>query len=51
MLIHTNQEKWEDKKLAGAFFMDVKGAFDHVDKDQLLKQIIELGIDGDLVIY
>ena len=48
-LVHAVQEKWEEKKLAAALFMDVKGAFDHVSKGQLLTRIIELGIDGDLV--
>ena len=42
-------EKWEDKKLAAALFMDVKGAFDHVSKIQLLTRMTRLGIDGDLV--
>ncbi len=35
--------------LAGALFMDVKGAFDHVSRGQLLKRMVELGIDGDLI--
>ena len=35
-VIHTVQEKWKDKKLAAALFMDVKGAFDHISKGQLL---------------
>ena len=30
-------------------FMDVKGAFDHVSKSQLLRRMVGLGIDGDLV--
>lgn len=28
----TVQEKWKKKKLAAAFCMDIKGAFDHVSK-------------------
>ena len=48
-LVHTVQEHWEEKKLAAALFMDVKGAFDHVSKGQLLTRMVELGIDGDLV--
>ena len=48
-LVHVVQEKWSEKLLAGALFMDVKGAFDHVSKAQLLRHIINLGIDGDLV--
>ena len=47
--VHTVHEKWEDKKLAAALFMDVKGVFDHVWKGQLLTRIIKLRVDGDLV--
>ncbi len=50
-LVHIVHEKWEDKKLAAALFMDAKGAFDHVSKGQLLTRMIELGIDGDLVTW
>ena len=31
--------------------MDIKGAFDHVSKQQLLTRMIELGINGDLVTW
>lgn len=31
--------------------MDVKGTFDHVSKGQLLKRMLELGIDGDLATW
>ena len=48
-LVHTVHEKWEEKMLAAAYFMDVKGAFDHISKGQLLNRMIELDIDGDLV--
>ena len=48
-LVHTVQKKWQEKKLAAALFMDVKGAFDHVSKDQLLKRMTEFRIDGDSV--
>lgn len=51
VLVHTVQESWEEEKLAGALFMDVKGAFDHVSRSQLLKRMVELGIDGDLVAW
>ena len=50
-LVYTVQEKWEEKKLAAALFMDVKGAFYHVSKGQLLKRMFELGIDGDLITW
>ena len=32
-------------------FIDVKEAFDHVSRSQLLKRMIDLGIDGDLVAW
>ena len=48
-LVHNVQETWEEKKLAAALFMDVKGAFDNVSKGQLLNQMIKLEIDGNIV--
>jgi hypothetical protein len=35
---------WDKKMLSGALFMDVKGAFDHVDPARLVKQMGETGI-------
>ena len=32
MLVHIVQEKWSEKKLAGALFIDIKGAFDHISR-------------------
>ena len=32
VLVHTVQERWEDKKLAAVLFIVVKGACDHVSK-------------------
>ena len=49
LLVHEVQQRWSEKKLAAALFMDVKGAFDHVSKPQLKGRMVELGIDGDLV--
>lgn len=48
-LVHIVQEKWEEKKLAFALFIDVKEAFDHFSKGQLLARMIKLEIDGDFV--
>lgn len=50
-LVYTIQERWKEKKIAAAFFMDIKGAFDHVSRWQLIAQMIELEIDGDLVTW
>jgi Reverse transcriptase (RNA-dependent DNA polymerase) len=35
-LIYTIEKAWSQKKLLGALFMDVKGAFDYVIKERLL---------------
>jgi ribonuclease HI len=48
-LIQSTHEAWRQKQLMGALFMDVKGAFDHVNPGKLVARMIELGLDGDLV--
>ncbi len=47
--VHTVQENWEEKKLASAFCMDIKGAFDNILKEPLLTRMIQLRVDGDLI--
>ncbi len=49
LLIHKVQEVWEGRKIAGALFMDVKEAFDHVSRAQLAQRMSDLGIDDDLI--
>src|SRR5271154_29236 len=48
-LIATVEQAWKHKKIAGALFIDIKGAFPNVDRPRLLARLIELGIPGDLV--
>lgn len=48
-VVHVVQEKWKEKKPVAMLFMDVKGAFNHVSKGQLLTSMLELEIDGDPV--
>ena len=48
-LVYEVEQRWAEKKLAAALFMDVKGAFDHVSKTQLVARMLELEIDGDLI--
>ena len=36
-------------EIAGALFMDVKGAFDHVSRAQLAQRMSDLSIDDDLI--
>ena len=49
LLIQKIQAVWQNRKIAGALFMDVKGAFDHVFRVQLAQKMYELGIDDDLI--
>ena len=50
VLIYKVQESGEEKKLVGALFINVKSAFDHILRNQLLRYMIELGINKDLVV-
>lgn len=38
LLIQKVQEVWQNRKIARALFMDVKGAFDHVSRAQLAQR-------------
>lgn len=49
LLIYKLQQRWSKKDLAIVLFMDVKKAFNHVSKTQLIAQMLELEIDGDLI--
>ena len=49
LLVQRVEKIWAEKKLAAALFMDVKGAFDHVARNQLISRMVELDIDGDLI--
>lgn len=49
LLIQKVEQVWESRKIAGALFMDVKGAFDHVSHAQLARRMSDLGIDDDLI--
>jgi Reverse transcriptase (RNA-dependent DNA polymerase) len=48
-LIYTIEKAWSQKKLLGALFMDVKGAFDYVVKERLLQRMTELEIPQFLI--
>ena len=50
VLVYTVQENWSKKKLAGALFIDVKEVFNYISKIQLLKFMINLGIDTNLIV-
>lgn len=48
-LIQKVHQGWGQKQLAGALFMDVNEAFDHVNPAKLVRRMGELGLDGDLI--
>jgi retron-type reverse transcriptase len=48
-LVAKVEKAWSTKRTALALLLDVKGAFDTVDKTQLLKRVIQAGIVGNIV--
>src|SRR6266545_4901270 len=44
ILIHNIQVAKQDKKVTSALFIDVKGAFNHVSANQLIKICIDLNL-------
>ena len=48
-LVQTVHEGWAKKHLTGAIFMDVMGAFDHVDPYKLAEAMEAMGVDNDLI--
>lgn len=47
-LIQSTHDASKRKQLMAALFMDVAGAFDHVNGRRLVMRMQELGVDGDL---
>ena len=48
-LVQTVHQGWAEKRLTGAAFIDVMGAFDHVDPYKLAEAMEAAGIDNDLI--
>lgn len=49
-LIQRTHDAWKQKQMMGGLFMDVKGAFDHVNPGRLVARMVDLGLDGNLTI-
>ncbi len=47
-LIHNIQIAKQDKKVTSALFINVKGAFDHISANQLIKICIDLDLPKSL---
>lgn len=50
-MIQSTHEAWKHRQLMGVLFLDVKGAFDHVNPSQLVSRLLEFGLDGDLICW
>ena len=48
-MVKNVYRSWDQKKVAGVLFMDVKGAFDYISRVKLAQQMRELKIDNDLI--
>lgn len=48
-LVSRVETAWSKKRIALALLLDVKGAFDRVNKKQLLKRMVQAGIAGNIV--
>ncbi|GAB7336743.1 hypothetical protein MBLNU13_g10839t1 [Cladosporium sp. NU13] len=48
-LVAKVERAWGAKRTALALLLDVKGAFDRVDRTHLLKRMVEVGIAGNIV--
>lgn len=48
-LVAKVERAWAAKRTALVLLLDVKGAFDRVDKTHLLKRMVQVGIAGDIV--
>ena len=49
LMIDKVHKVWEDRQIAGALLIDVKGAFDYVSRAKLVQRMKDLGIDDDLI--
>lgn len=47
--VNRVQEAWEQGKMAHMLLMDVKGAFDHVSKNCLLRTMEKIDADGNFL--
>jgi hypothetical protein len=48
-LVAKVENAWSQKRIALALLLDVKGAFDRVDKQRLLRRMIQVGVAGNIV--
>ena len=48
-LITFIERAWREKKLAGAIFMDIKGAYDRVNQRKLTQILIDIRLSQNLV--
>jgi len=49
VLMNCTLQTWAAKKLVGALFMDIKSAFNNINKTHLRKHMQALGIETDVI--
>ena len=49
IMVDSIYKVWDEKKIAGALLMDIKGAFDYVSRLKFAQRIRQLRIDNDLI--
>lgn len=48
-VIRSVRESWTERKLGGIFLIDIKGAFDYMSRNCLLRTIDDIGTNGNLM--
>jgi ribonuclease HI len=48
-LIAAVEQAWKNKKIAGTLFLDIKGAFPNVIRQQLVQRLVQIKIPGDII--
>jgi len=51
ILMNHTQKAWSERKVTSTLFMDVKSAFNNVNKALLGKRMEELGLEEDLICW
>jgi len=49
VLMNRTQQAWQEKRVTGVLLMDVKSAFNNVNRPILSSRLVELGIEPDLI--
>ena len=51
MLVDTVERVWKEKKVVGALILDIKGAFNYINRKRLLELLRELGLPANIIVW